>query len=149
MMRSFDGVGLDDLARLVGKQIDRVCGVMPKQVIGPAAWLALGIDILAAEKIGLHIHLLDIEFARSDLVVHVLMRWIKSAGMSDHAGQSGFFLLVYHRLAVRKAIGQRNLHLYVLARIHAGDRLLRVHLSWRAKNDGIHIVAVQGITQFS
>ena len=58
---------------LVGEQVDRVRGVVPEQMVGPAARLALGVDVPAAEEIGLHVHLLDVELARHDPVVHLLV----------------------------------------------------------------------------
>ena len=33
MLRALDGVGGDDLAGLVGEQVDRVGGVVPQQVV--------------------------------------------------------------------------------------------------------------------
>ena len=63
MLRPLHRVGADDPARLIGEQIDRVRGVVPQQVVGPAARLALGVHVLAAEEIGLDVHLLDVEFA--------------------------------------------------------------------------------------
>ena len=41
------------------------------------ARLALGVHVLAAEEIGLDVHLLDREFARDDPVMHVLVRGLK------------------------------------------------------------------------
>ena len=62
----------DRLAGLIGEQIDRMRGVVPQQMVGPAARLALGVHVRAAEEIGLHVHLLDVEFAgrRSCLCTH-------------------------------------------------------------------------------
>ena len=73
-MRALDAVGLHDLAAgLVCEQIDRVRRVVPQQVVGPGARLADRIDVLAAEEIGLHIHLLDVQLAGDDLVVYPLV----------------------------------------------------------------------------
>ena len=44
------GVGLDDFADLVSEQIDRVRGVMPQQVIGPAARFAFGVMFFRRKK---------------------------------------------------------------------------------------------------
>ena len=51
------------LAGLVLEQIDGVAGVVPQQMIGPAARLAGRVHVGAAEEIGLHVHLLDFELA--------------------------------------------------------------------------------------
>jgi hypothetical protein len=114
MDRPFDGIGLDDPARLIGKQVDRVGRVVPEQVVGPRARLALGVDVPAAEEVGLHIHLLDGEFAGPDPVVHVLVRGIEAAGVAHHAHQPGFLLLGDHRLRVGPAVGQRDFDLTCL-----------------------------------
>ena len=53
--------------------------VMPKQVIRPAARLALGVHIGAAEEIGLNIHLLHVQFTRVDLILDPLVRRVKAA----------------------------------------------------------------------
>ena len=61
------------LARLVVEQVDRVRRVVPQQVVGPAARLAQGVHVRAAEEVGLHVHLLDRQLAGDDLVVDVLV----------------------------------------------------------------------------
>ena len=53
--------------RLVREQVDRVRGVVPQQVVGPAARLAERVHVGAAEEVGLHVHLLDVELAGDDL----------------------------------------------------------------------------------
>jgi hypothetical protein len=58
---------------LVGEQIDRVRCMMPQQMIGPAARLAMRVHVGTTEEIGLHIHLLDIKFAGQGSLVHPLM----------------------------------------------------------------------------
>ena len=54
------------LPRLVGEQVDGVRGVVPQQVVGPAARLAERVHVGAAEEVGLHVHLLDVELAGDD-----------------------------------------------------------------------------------
>jgi hypothetical protein len=147
MDRPFDGIGLDDPARLIGKQVDRVGRVVPEQVVGPRARLALGVDVPAAEEVGLHIHLLDGEFAGPDPVVHVLVRGIEAAGVAHHAHQPGFLLLGDHRLRVGPAVGQRDFDLDVLARLHAGDGLRGVHLGRRAQDHRVDIGPRQRFAQ--
>jgi hypothetical protein len=62
--RALHGVGLHDgAAGLVGEQVHRVRGVVPQQVVGPAARLAQRVHVGAAEEVGLHVHLLDVELA--------------------------------------------------------------------------------------
>ena len=114
-------------------------GVMPQQVVRPRARLALGVHVLAAEEVGLHVHLLDVELTRGDLVVHVLVRRIEAAGVADHADQAGFLLLRHHGFGIGPGVRQRDLDLNVLAGIHAGDGLFGVHLRGGAEDHGIDI----------
>ena len=65
MDRPLDRVGLHDRrAGLIGEQVDRMRGVVPEQVVGPRARLAERVHVGAAEEVGLHVHLLDMEFVR-------------------------------------------------------------------------------------
>ena len=79
-----DGVGLHDLARLVGEQVDRVGCVVPQQVVGPGARLALCVRVAATEEVRLRIHLLHVELARVDLAAHELVRGVEAARVADH-----------------------------------------------------------------
>jgi hypothetical protein len=104
--------------------------------------------LLAAEEIGLDVHLLDVQLARLDPVVHVLVRRVEAAGVADHADKARFLLLRQHRLAVGPAVGQRNFHLHVLARVHAGDGLGSVHLGGGAQDHRIDVVTRERILKF-
>ena len=74
MLRPLHGVRRDDvLTGLIAKQIDRVRGVMPEQMIGPGAWLAERIGVRATKEERLNIHVLNLQLARNDLLVHPLM----------------------------------------------------------------------------
>ena len=54
-------VGLHDRAAgLVREQVDRVGGVVPEQVVGPAARLAEGVHVPAPEEVGLDVQLLEL-----------------------------------------------------------------------------------------
>ncbi len=145
MNRAFDRVRLDDRAGLPGEQIDSVRGVMPEQVIGPAPRLAFGVHVLATEEIGLDVHLLDGEVARRDPVVDELVARIEPAGVADHAGQAGFLLLSQHCLGIAQAVGERDLDLDMLARVHALDRLVGVHLRGRAQDHRVDIVPREAV----
>ena len=91
--RPLDGVGdLDVLAGLVLEQVDGVRGVVPEQVVGPAAGLAERVHVRAAEEVGLHVHLLDGQLARADPAVDPLVRRVEPAGVPDHADQAGLLL---------------------------------------------------------
>ena len=63
----------DHLASLVNEQINRVAGMVPEQMIGPAARAAIGTDILPAEKIGLHVKLLDGYLTAADQPVNLVV----------------------------------------------------------------------------
>ena len=54
------------LAGLVREQVHGVGGVVPEQVIGPAARLAQRVHVGAPEEVGLHVHLLDVQLAGLD-----------------------------------------------------------------------------------
>ena len=145
---ALQGVGFDDgAARLVGEQVYRVRGVVPQQMVGPAAGLAQGVHIAAAKKIGLHVHLLDIEFARPNPVVHPLVAGVKAPGVAAHGHQAFFLGELHHFSRVAPAISQRNFHLHVLARAQAGQGLRRMHLRGRAQNHRIHFGQGQAIGQ--
>jgi len=83
--RALQRIGLDDRrSALVGEQVDRVRGMVPEQVVGPAAGFAQGIDIAAAEEIGLYIELLQIELAGNDLLMHILVARIEAPRVTAH-----------------------------------------------------------------
>ena len=150
MDRSLDGVGLDDRRTgLVGEQIDGMGGVVPQQVVGPRARLAERVDVLAAEEIGLHVHLLDVELAGLDLPVHPLVARIEAPGVADHGHLAAGLCSRDHRLGVGPGVGQRDLHLDVLARLQAGDGLLGVHLGRRAQDHRIDLGQRQGLGEIA
>ena len=60
-------------AGLIHEQIDGMTGMVPQQVVGPAARAAIGADILAPEEICLHIHLLNIQVTGDNPVVNILV----------------------------------------------------------------------------
>ena len=73
------------LPRLVAEQVDGVRGVVPQQVVGPAARLAERVHVRAAEEVGLHVHLLDVELAGHDALVHPLVARVEAARVAAHA----------------------------------------------------------------
>ena len=75
--------------RLPREQVDGVRGVVPQQVVGPRARLAERVDVPAAEEVGLHVHLLDVELARGDAAVHPLVARIEAPRVADHRDQAG------------------------------------------------------------
>src|SRR5262245_8860552 len=80
------------LAGLVVEQIDRMTRVVPQQVIGPAARLALEVDVLAPEEERLHDEMLELELAFLDAIRDPLMRGIEPARMARHRDLLGRFL---------------------------------------------------------
>ena len=119
------------LTGLILEQVHRVTGVVPEQVIGPAARLALEIDVFAAKEIGLHDELLQFELARNDFVVHPLVRWIEPPRMAGHGDQTGLLLHGIDLLRIGQRVGDRNLDLDVLAGPHDLDGLGGMHLCRR------------------
>ncbi len=116
-----------DLTGLVLEQIDRMTGVVPEQVIGPAPRLAFGVQVAAAEKESLHVQVLQRQLARLDLSVNPLMTGIEAPRVSNHGNQPGLFLHGNHALRIRKRLGHRDLNLDVFAGAHHLDRLFRVN----------------------
>ena len=86
-----------------GEQVDGVRGVVPQQVVGPAARLAEGVGVRAAEEVGLHVHLLDRELAGGDPLVHPLVARVEPSRMAAHRDQPRLLLLRDHRLGRRPA----------------------------------------------
>jgi len=68
--------------------------------------------------------------------------------MADHAGKPGFLLFLVDRLGIRPSIGKRYFHLHMLAGIHAGNRLFRMHLRRRGEDDGFDARLRDGFVQF-
>jgi hypothetical protein len=113
------------------KKVHRVAGVMPQEVVCPAARFPSGIHIGAAKKVRLHIHLLNLQFTGHDFFVNVLMAGVEPARVTTHADYAGFFLHFYEALGVRKRIGDGNFDLHMNSRAHALFALPGVHLSGR------------------
>src|SRR5262245_10156002 len=127
----------DGLAGLVLEQVDGVGGVVPEQMIGPAARIAGRVDVLAAEEIGLHVHLLDLELALLNALVHPLVAGIEAAHMAAHGDDAGLLGDPHQRLGVLDAVGDRNLDQHVLAGAHHLLALAEVHLGRRGQDHRI------------
>ena len=67
------------LAGLILKQVDRVAGVVPQQMVRPAPRLAERVHVGAAEEVRLHVHLLHLQLARLDALVHPLVARVEAA----------------------------------------------------------------------
>ena len=135
------------LAGLVLEQVDGVGGVVPEQVIGPAARIAGGVDVLPSEEIGLHVHLLDLQFAGLDLLVHVLVARVETPHVAAHGGDAGFLGDLHQVLGVLDAVGDRNFHQHVLAGAHHLLALAEVHLGRRGQDHGVG--ALDALAQFA
>src|SRR5215467_4435383 len=70
------------LAGLILEQVDRMGRMVPQQMVRPTARLAGGVHVGATKEIGLHVHLLDLEFAVADALVHPLVARIETARMT-------------------------------------------------------------------
>jgi hypothetical protein len=141
-------IGAHDLGtRLVAEQVHGVRGVMPQQVVSPAARLAQRVDVSAPEEVGLHIHLLDGQLTREDAPVDPLVRRIEAARVAHHAHQAAATRGIRHGLGVAPAVRERDLHLHVFARGQALQRLRGMHLRGRAQDDGIHARLGERLTE--
>src|SRR5215471_15968592 len=127
----------DDLAGLILEQVDRMRRMVPQQMIRPTARLAGGVYVGAAEEIGLHVHLLNLEFAAPDPLVHPLVTRIEAAHMPAHGDDASLLLDFHERFGVRNAVGDRNFDQHVLAGAHHLLALPAVHLGRRGENDGV------------
>src|SRR5499427_4164653 len=125
------------LTGLVLEQVYRMGRMMPQQMVGPAAWLAGGVRVGTAEEIGLHVHLLELEFTVLDPLVHPLVTWIETAHMPAHGHDIRFLLDFDERFGVQHAVGDRNFDQHVLAGAHHLFALAAMHLGRRGENDGI------------
>ena len=135
------GIGFHDgRACLVAEQIHSVGSMVPQQMVGPRACFAFGIDVFAAEEIGLHIHLLDVQFACGDFIVQVLVRRVEAAGMAYHRYQACGLLQGQHFFGVAQGISQGYFHLHVFACFQASQGLGGVHLGRGTQNHCIHLV---------
>ncbi len=99
----------DLLAGLVLEQIDGVAGMVPQQMVGPAARLAQRIHVLAAEEIGLHVHLLDVELARPDacLCTHWWLG-LKRRVWPAMATRPVSFCTAHQAFGIGQIVGHRN-----------------------------------------
>ena len=122
---------------LIRKQVNRVGRVVPQQMVCPTARLTQGIHVGAAKEISLHIHLLNVEFASLDFVIHPLMARVESACVAAHRYFARFFGQANHFFGILPTVCQWNFNLYMLTRFQTSDRLRCVHLRWRAQNHGI------------
>ena len=133
MHRPLNGVGFyDRAARLVGKQVDGVRRVMPQKMVGPGARLPKGVHIAAPKEKRLHIEVLNVKLISFNFAVYPLVRRIETARMAAHCHQARLLLQCHHRPSVGQRVGQWNFDLYMLACLHARDRLCGVHLRRRA-----------------
>ena len=140
-------LGSASSASLVLEEVDRVAGVMPEQVVRPASRLAFGVDVSAPEEVGLHVHLLDVEFAGLYPLPDPLMAWIEPPGVPRHGHKPRLFLDPDQPLGVGQRIGHGDFHLHVLAGAHALLCLVRVHLRGRGEDRGFDTRLLEALGQ--
>ncbi len=88
----------------------------------------------AAEEIGLHVHLQDLELTGIDLPVDPLVRRIEPPRVAGHRDDAGLLLHLHDFLGVLQVVRHRDLDLHVLARAHALDGLRSMHLRRRGED---------------
>ncbi len=108
--------------------------MMPQQMVGPAPGIAGSIHVLAAEEIGLHVHLLDRQLAFLDALVNPLVAGIEAAHVPAHRDHAGLLGDPHQALGILDAVGYRNLDQHVLARTHDLLALAEVHLRRRGED---------------
>jgi hypothetical protein len=94
-----------------------------------------------------HIHLLDVEGAGLDLVVHILVAGVEAAGVAAHGHQAAGMGHAHNLFAFGQHVAQRNFHLHVFARLQAGQGLAGMHLRGGAQNDSIDLGQGQAVGQ--
>src|SRR5262245_60461963 len=112
-------------------------GVMPQQMVGPAAWIPRGVDVLAAKEVGLHVHLLNAELALLDALVDPLVAGIEAAHMAAHGDDAGLLGDPHQLLGVLHAVGYRNFEQHMFSRTHHLLALTEVHLGGRGQDHRI------------
>ena len=138
MNRSLYSVGLHNGATgLIGEQIDCVGRMVLQQVIRPTTRLPQGVHVGASKKVGLHIHLLNVELLCFDLMVNPLMAGIETTCVTTHGHFASFFGNANHFFSILPTGGKGNFDLNVFTRFQSSDGLRRMHLGGRAQNDGI------------
>src|SRR5438105_15065010 len=110
---------------------------MPQEVVRPASGLSCGIHIGPAEEKSLHDKVLQLEFARLDLLMNPLMTRIETTCVAAHGSQPCLFLNRKNPLGVGNRVCDRYLDLDVFAGAHAFDGLFGVYLRWRGESHGI------------
>ena len=110
------------LAGLVLEQVDGVAGVVPQQVVGPAAGLAEGVRVGAAEEVRLTTRCWRLQLARHDAAVHPLVARVEAPGVAHHGDERRCVLRVDHGSQSAR-LGHRDLHQDVLAGVEALDGL--------------------------
>ena len=145
---TLDAVNLrDHFAGLVHEQVDGMAGMVPQEMIGPASWAAVRADVLAAEEIGLNVHLLDRKLSGSDQIVNILVRRVEAPDMARHRDKTGFLLFRHQRFGVGEAVGHRDLDQDMLAGIHGGKALFGMHSCRRGENDSVDAVHGEAFRQ--
>ncbi len=125
------------LAGLVLEQIHGMRGVVPQQVVGPAARLAQRIHVGATEEVSLHVHLQHLQFTGHDLLADPLVAGVEAARVAAHRDEPGALLRFQGLFRILEAVGQRDFHLHMLAGFQALDGLLRMHLRGRGEDHRI------------
>ena len=125
------------LASLILEQVDRVRGMMPEQMIGPAARLAGRIRVGATEEVGLHVHLQNLELALLHPLVNPLVARVEPPHVSRHAVDAGLLGDLSQLLGVRDAVGDRDFDQHVFAGAHHLFALAKVHLRRRGEDHGV------------
>ena len=130
-------------ACLIGEQVHGVRCVMPQKMIGPRTRLAERVHVGAAEEIGLHVHLQNVEGPRLDALAHELVARVEAPGVADHRDEAGLRLHRDHRLGVGETVGERDLDLHVLAGLETREGLRRVHLGRRGQDHRVEAGLVE------
>jgi hypothetical protein len=132
---------------LVREEVDGVCRVVPQEIVGPTSRLTQGIRVGASKEIRLYVHLLDGEFVPHDALMDPLVRRIEPARMSHHARKASLLGPCRDRERVAPTVGEGNLYLDMLSRVHGGEGLTGVELGGSGQDDRVDAVVTKYIVQ--
>ena len=76
-----------------------------------------------------------------------LVAGIEAAGMTGHGNEAGLFLHLVYAPGIGQVIGDGDLDLHMLARLHDLYRLVGVHLRGRGEDGGVYARLRQGLAQ--
>ena len=136
-----------DLAGLVLEKVHGVAGMVPEEVVRPAAGLAESVHVGSAEEVGLYIQLLQLQLPGLKPAVQQLVTGIEAASVPTHGDEAGFPLGGYYQFGVRQGICDGDFHHDMFTRTHHLNGLSGMDRRWRCQDDGFNVGPRQALFQ--